>query len=182
MEHYFNEIFSLLPERIRPEGRKTFKAYDGTNNIFNLAYEMLSWRVHRALIKAKLEPYLGYLHGLQHGKPSLVCDFLELYRYLVDDFIIAFAKRVEARDFLIHEEVYSSNKRGKRLYLNKELTDKFLMEMGAYLTTKVKVPRIRFGKKQEIETLINEEALRLAKYLRREINNWTPRVVTLCMF
>jgi ribonuclease I len=27
--------FGVLPERLRPEGRRTFKAYDGVNNIFN---------------------------------------------------------------------------------------------------------------------------------------------------
>ena len=85
---YFNQIFGLLPEHIRPESRKNFKAYDGTNNIFNLAYEVLSWKVHKALIKAKLESYLGFLHSVQYGKPSLVCDFMELYRYLIDDFLI----------------------------------------------------------------------------------------------
>ena len=44
--------------------------------------------MHRALIKAKLEPYLGFLHSVQYGKPSLVCDFQELYRCLIDDFAI----------------------------------------------------------------------------------------------
>jgi CRISPR/Cas system-associated endonuclease Cas1 len=52
-KHYFNQIFSLFQEKIRPDVRRTFKAYDGTNNLFNLAYEMLSWKVHRALITAK---------------------------------------------------------------------------------------------------------------------------------
>jgi CRISPR-associated protein Cas1 len=56
--------------------------------IFNLAYELLAWKVHRALISAKLEPYLGFLHSEQFGKPSLVCDFQELYRYLIDDYLI----------------------------------------------------------------------------------------------
>jgi hypothetical protein len=32
------------------------------------------------------------------------------------------------------------------------------------IQTKVEIPRIRVGKKQEIETLINEEALILAQY------------------
>ena len=36
-------------------------------NTFNLAYEVLSWKVHRALIKAKLEPYLGFLYSVQFG-------------------------------------------------------------------------------------------------------------------
>ena len=38
---YFRQIFGLLPEKLRPEKRKEYKAYDGVNNIFNLAYEVL---------------------------------------------------------------------------------------------------------------------------------------------
>jgi len=60
-QQYFRQILQLFPEKLRPESRKKFKAYDGINNTFNLAYEVLSWKVHRALIKAKLEPYLGFL-------------------------------------------------------------------------------------------------------------------------
>jgi CRISPR/Cas system-associated endonuclease Cas1 len=39
-EHYFKQIFRLLPETLRPEKRKKFKAYDGVNNIFNLTYTL----------------------------------------------------------------------------------------------------------------------------------------------
>jgi CRISPR-associated protein Cas1 len=78
----------LFPESIRPEGRVTYKAYDVLNNVFNFAYYVLECRVHKAVLKAKLEPYLGFLHSVQFGKPSLVCDFQELYRYLIDDFLI----------------------------------------------------------------------------------------------
>jgi CRISPR/Cas system-associated endonuclease Cas1 len=28
-QNYFNQIFQLLPEWLRPEGRRKFKAYDG---------------------------------------------------------------------------------------------------------------------------------------------------------
>jgi hypothetical protein len=41
---------------------------------------------------------------------------------------------------------------------------------------KVDVPRIRHGKHQEIETLICEEALLFAKYLRNERETWIPRI------
>ncbi len=87
-ENYFQQIFQLIPEKLRPEGRRKFQAYDGINNLFNLAYEMLSWKVHRALIGAKLDAFLGFLHSIQHGRPSLTCDFVELYRNLVEDFLI----------------------------------------------------------------------------------------------
>jgi CRISPR-associated protein Cas1 len=119
------QIFQLIPERIRPEGRKTFKAYDGVNNLFNLAYELLAWKVHRALINAKLEPYLGFLHSEQFGKPSLVCDFQELYRYLIDDFIIQYCKSLAKRDFTFKTGKMPAQKKGKREYLNDVETKDF---------------------------------------------------------
>jgi CRISPR-associated protein Cas1 len=121
-KRYFDQIFGLLPESIRPDSRKNFQAYDGTNNIFNLGYEVLSWKVHRVLIKAKLKLYLGFLRSVQHGKPSLVCDFMELYRYLVDDFVFDFCRGLRARDFVVKSEVANRNKRGKREYLSNRLT------------------------------------------------------------
>jgi len=87
-KHYFKQVFQLFPSFIRTENRKTFKAYDGLNNLFNLAYTVLKWKVYRAIIRAKLEPYLGFLHSEAWGKPLMVCDFMELCRHLVEDFII----------------------------------------------------------------------------------------------
>jgi len=43
----------------------------------------------------------------------------------------------------------------------------------------VEVPRIRRGNRQTVETLINEEALQLARYLRSEKPTWNPRIVKL---
>jgi len=43
----------------------------------------------------------------------------------------------------------------------------------------VDIPRIKVGKKQEIETLINEEVYLFAKYLRKERKEWKPRIVEL---
>ena len=51
-----------------------------------------------------------------------------------------------------------------------------MRELNAYLESKVEVPRIRHGSKQTLETLINEEALLLAKYLRNERKTWIPRI------
>jgi len=47
------------------------------------------------------------------------------------------------------------------------------------LDKRVEVPRIRIGKRQTIETLINEEALLLAKFLRDERKTWIPRIAVL---
>ena len=169
-KHYFREIFQLF-SFMQVQNRKTFKAYDGLNNLFNLAYTVLKWKVHRAIVKAKLEPYLGFLHSEQFGKPSLVCDFMELYRYLVEDFLIQNSANLKRKDFMMKREDYSKNKVGQREYLNNSARAKLY----DYFDSMVEVERIRHGKRQTVETLINEEALLLAQYLRNENQTWNPR-------
>jgi len=79
---------------------------------------MTSWKVRRALIKAKLEPYLGFLHSVQYGKASLVCYFQELYRYLIDDFLIQYCQQLKKKDFAVKSESVSRKRKGKREYFN----------------------------------------------------------------
>jgi len=147
------------------------------NNTFNLAYEVLSWKVHTAVVRAKLEPYLGFLHSVQFGKPSLVCDFQELYRYLIDDFLIQYCQNLKVKDFTVKTERLSRNKKAKREYLNDPKTSDLMKKLNAYFESKVQIPRIKVGNRQSIETLINEEALLFAKFLRHERKTWTPRIV-----
>lgn len=176
---YFKQIFQLIPWDIRPERRRGFKAYDGVNNLFNLAYELLAWKVHRGLINAKLEPYLGFLHSEQFGKPSLVCDFQELYRFLIDDFVIDYCQKLGEKHFSTKTEILSKNKKAKREYLNDLGTKDFSNKLNMFFERSIEIPRIRVGKRQTIETLINEEALLFAKYLRKERKEWKPRIVIL---
>ena len=129
------------------------------------------------MINSKLEPYLGFLHSEQFGKPSLVCDFQELYRYLIDDFVIQYCQRLAKRDFTFKTEKASAQKKGKREYLNDVETKDFTKKLNDYFETTVEIPRIRVGERQTIETLINEEALLLAKSLRGEKRIWQPRIV-----
>lgn len=175
-KHFFDQIFSLFPKKIRPEGRRTFKAYDGTNNLFNLAYELLSWKVRRALLNGKLEPYLGFLHSTQYGNPSLVCDFQELYRHLVDDFLIHYCKNLKSKDFIVKLEDMIRNNNGKRVYLNDVQTIDLIKHLNKFFESYVEIPRIKVGEKQTIETLIYEETLLFAKYLINERETWSPRI------
>jgi len=67
-------------------------------------------------------------------------------------------------------------RKGKRECLNNTQTRDILKQLNQFFEGKVEVPRIRVGKKQTIETLINEEAFLLAKFLRDERENWTPKI------
>ena len=63
--------------------------------------------------------------------------------------------------------------------MNETMTNQFIKKLNVYFGSKVEIPRIRVGKRQEIETLINEEALLLAEYLRDEKKSWVPRIAIL---
>jgi hypothetical protein len=110
------------------------------------------------------------------AKLSLVCDFQELYRYLIDDFLIGYCKRISKRNFGMKAESGSHGKRSKREYLTDSEIKVLLGELNRFFETRVEVKRIRNGEHQTLETLINEEALRFAKYLRGEAKDWKPRV------
>ena len=179
-DFYFRQIFPMMPQAIlKTANRKTYKAYDGINNTFNLAYTALQWKVLSGIIKSKLEPYLGFVHSEQYKKPSLACDLMEFYRFLIDDFIIQQSKGWSKKDFEFVEENFSSNKKGKREYLTKPRTKELMKRLNAYFEKTVEIPRMKVGNRQEIETLICEEALLLAKYLRGEKADWVPRIPSL---
>jgi CRISPR/Cas system-associated endonuclease Cas1 len=132
--------------------------------------------VHKALLKAKLEPYLGFLHSLQHGKPSLVCDFQELYRYLIDDYLIERCRKLRKKDFVVVTDFMMRLKMGKRIHLCEYEADSLAEDLNSLFNREVEIPRIKHGKKQTLDTLISEEALLLAKYLRDERKSWNPRL------
>jgi hypothetical protein len=63
--------------------------------------------------------------------------------------------------------------------LKKALAKDFMNKLNSFFESKVEIPRIKHGKRQEIESLLNEEALLLARYLRSEKNEWTLRLPSL---
>ena len=113
---------------------------------------------------------------MQYGKPSLVCDFMELYRYLIDDFLIEYCRNLKTKDFIVKTEKSTRTKQGKREYLNNQLTKDLIKKLEIVFKSKVEIPRIKVGKRQTIKTLVSEEALLFAKYLRSERRDWFPRI------
>jgi hypothetical protein len=100
---------------------------------------------------------------------------MELYRYLVEDFLIQNSASFKKKDFMMKHEDFSKNKAGQREYLNNSATSDLTRKLYDYFESTVEIERIRHGKRQTVETLINEEALLLAQYLRNENQTWNPR-------
>ncbi len=67
-------------------------------------------------------------------------------------------------------------KMGKRVHLCEYESNELSGDLNAFFERKIDIPRIKIGKKQTLETLINEEVLLFAKFLRNEKEIWIPRL------
>jgi hypothetical protein len=66
---------------------------------------------------------------------------------------------------------------GKKIHLCEFEADSLGEGLNSLFDRTVEVARIKHGKRQTIDTLISEEALLFAKYLRNERKDWNPRIV-----
>jgi CRISPR/Cas system-associated endonuclease Cas1 len=48
------------------------------------------------------------MHSPTKGKPSLICDSMELDRYLVDDSVVQYCRKLQKKDFVIKSEDFST--------------------------------------------------------------------------
>ncbi len=82
--------FRAMPLLARgvPQGRTRRPPQDPFNCFLSFGYGMLRVAVVGALEQVGLDPYIGYLHGVRSGKPSLALDLMEELRPLLVDRLV----------------------------------------------------------------------------------------------
>lgn len=78
---YFVGLSGALPEEFRFGSRSRRPARDAFNALLNYMYGILYAQVRLAIMKAGLDPYMGFLHADQYNSPSLVFDMIEPVRH-----------------------------------------------------------------------------------------------------
>ncbi len=81
---YFQTVNAHLPEMYRFDQRSRRPALDMTNAMLNYAYGMLYGRMESALIKAGLDPMIGFMHREEYNRPVLTYDCIEIFRIWAD--------------------------------------------------------------------------------------------------
>lgn len=93
---YWRLVRALLPEKSGFLGRIREGARDSINCALNYGYGILYSHVVNSLIRARLNPELGFLHSDQNGKPTLAFDLVEEFRApVVDRSVFAMVNRGE---------------------------------------------------------------------------------------
>ncbi len=113
--------FGAFPRLLRNDafsfsGRNKRPPRDPVNALLSFVYTLLTNEVMSAIQACGLDPYLGSLHDIAYGRPSLACDLVEEYRaFLGDRLVLAVLNRkaVSPDDF-----VYRSTE--KKTYADEE--------------------------------------------------------------
>jgi CRISPR-associated protein Cas1 len=147
---YWDAIQEIVQDKITFLGRVTRGAQDEVNSLLNYGYGILYAQVWGAVLNAGLEPFAGFLHVDRPGKPSLVLDLVEEFRQPVVD-------RVVLAHVNLGEPIKLQNG-----MLEAETKHAFADKIMARLLT----PEPYQGKHYQIRSIIQQQARRLASFLR----------------
>ena len=86
---YFNAFSRLVRnDTFAFNGRNRRPPRDPVNALLSFIYTLLTNEVLSAIKAVGLDPYLGALHEVAYGRPSLACDLVEEYRAHLGDRLV----------------------------------------------------------------------------------------------
>jgi len=105
---YFKALGLLISgEGFTFDGRNRRPPRDPVNALLSLGYTLLANAIQTQVHVVGLDPYLGCLHGVEYGRPSLVLDLMEEFRpVLVDSLVLQVINRgiLRTTDFYYPED------------------------------------------------------------------------------
>lgn len=87
--HYFHAFGKMVRKEFAFDGRSKRPPKDPINALLSLGYTLLFHEMVTAIEAIGLDPYLGFLHGVDYGRASLAVDLCEEFRYLIDSLVLA---------------------------------------------------------------------------------------------
>lgn len=156
---YWDAVRLVLPVEYGWSGREGRGATDPINSLLNYGYGILYGQIERALTLAGLDPYAGYIHTDRPGKPSLVLDFIEVFRQVaVDRVVFGLANR----HFNIEQDEHHR--------LGEAVRQTFAAHILEHLETAVRYE----GQRHALRQVIQMQARQIASYLRGDIEVYLP--------
>ena len=165
---YF-EVFPCLMTQQREgfpfSGRNRRPPKDAVNAMLSLAYTLITNDVASALETVGLDPYVGFLHTLRPGRPSLALDMTEELRaYLGDRFVLSLINRrqITPEDFISQgDQGVAMTDKGRRTFLTAWQNRKLETLLHPYLNEKIPVGLIPHA-----------QSMLLARFIRNDIDDY----------
>jgi len=85
---YFDGLMEFNRSTMKWPGRQKHPSTDPLNALMSLTYTLIMHEMGGLLEGAGLDPYLGFLHQVDYGRPSLALDLMEPFRHPVADRLV----------------------------------------------------------------------------------------------
>jgi len=109
---HFKALGAVTPPGFEWNGRNRQPPRDSVNALLSLTYMMVMGEAVSMCYACGLDPFIGFLHQLDYGRPSLALDILEPLRALYcDHFVI----RLLQSDFFSDDDFTCNEENGCRL-------------------------------------------------------------------
>jgi len=174
----FKYLFKV--DDIRFEKRTRRPPRDPINVLLSLGYTLLANLIQTAVYTVGMDPFLGCLHAMEYGRPSLTLDLMEEFRpVLVDSLVIRVINRrwITPYDFYIpdgrstlsdDEELEDPSPEDYPIILTAEGMKKFITHFENRLSERVFY--IPLDKRLRYRDICLEQARMLARHLKGEEN------------
>ena len=161
---YFKAMGSMILKNFVFTGRKKRPPPDPVNALLSFVYTMIFNEISSLLDGMGFDPYLGYLHKPDYGRPSLACDLIEEFRpFAGDRFVLNLVNRQ-----VLTPNHFHAHSTGKGVYLTREGMKKFFREYERFHARKFRHPDTG-------ETVTLRRCYRLqAEQMARCIKDGTP--------
>jgi CRISPR-associated protein Cas1 len=166
---YFGVFGRLLKDDWGFERRQRRPPRDPVNALLSFGYVLLMNQVASAVSIVGLDPYVGFLHSSQFGKPALALDVMESFRSLVVDSVVLTLLNngmLARRDFQEDLGAWRLTEGGRRT---------FLAKFEERLDSEIRHPV--FDYKATYRRSLELEVRLVAKWLTGEIAQFKPFVV-----
>lgn len=166
---YFGVFDRLLKGDWQFEGRNRRPPRDPVNALLSFGYVLLTNDVASAVNLVGLDPYVGFLHSSQYGKPALALDVMETFRPLIVDSVVLTllnTRMLSQGDFQEEFGAWRLTDEGRRTFL-----EKFEERLNTEIQHPVFEYRTTYRRNLELEVRL------VARWLLGEIPQFEPFVV-----
>ena len=166
---YFSVFGRLLDGDWEFRGREKRPPRDPINALLSFGYTLLTNQALSAVSIVGLDPYVGFLHSSQYGKPALALDVIEPFRPLIVDSVVLTLLNngmLKRSDFQEEFGAWRLTDKGRRIFLSK---------FEERLNTEIRHPVFKY--KATYRRCLELEVRLVAKWLMGEIPRYKPFVV-----
>lgn len=146
-------------------GRNRRPPKDPINTMLSFVYTLICNDVTAALETVGLDPYVGFMHTLRPGRPSLSLDLMEELRaYLGDRLVLSLInrKQITINDFNKQsDEAIILTEKGRKTILTAWQSRKKEQIVHPYLNEKINIGLLPYA-----------QALLLARYIRKDLDDY----------